>query len=178
MNVKSNFTFYYRRAFHICQYSIRPLRSLTPVKGEYTMNFGEKLKDLRTQRGWSQEELAKKLGLTRRTVISYEKGSSYPRTRDAYRKIADTFNVDINFLMTENEEFMMEVGAQFGQRGQMQANDILNRTKELFAGGTLSAEDQKAFALEMQKIFMDSKNEAKKFTPKKYRTSNNADDTQ
>ncbi|NCC61448.1 MAG: helix-turn-helix domain-containing protein [Verrucomicrobiae bacterium] len=142
------------------------------------MNFGEKLKGLRTQRGWSQEELAKELGLTRRTVISYEKGSSYPRTRDAYRKIADILNVDVNFLMTENEEFMMEVGAQFGQRGQKQANDILNRTKELFAGGTLSSEDQKAFALEMQKIFMDSKNEAKKFTPKKYRTSSNTDDTQ
>ena len=26
------------------------------------MNFGEKLKDLRTQKGWSQEELAKQMG--------------------------------------------------------------------------------------------------------------------
>ena len=31
------------------------------------MNFGEKLKDLRTQKGWSQENLAKKMGVTRRT---------------------------------------------------------------------------------------------------------------
>ena len=33
------------------------------------MNFGEKLKDLRTQKGWSQEELAKQMGVTRRTII-------------------------------------------------------------------------------------------------------------
>ena len=36
------------------------------------MNFGEKLKDLRTQKGWSQEELAKQMGVTRRTIGGYE----------------------------------------------------------------------------------------------------------
>ena len=83
------------------------------------MNFGEKLKDLRTQKGWSQEELAKQMGVTRRTI-----------------------------------------GGQ---------------TRELFAGGSLSEEDQKAFAIEMQRIFMDSKKVAReKFTPKKYRK--NAED--
>ena len=33
------------------------------------MNFGEKLKDLRTQKGGSQEELAKQMGVTRRTIV-------------------------------------------------------------------------------------------------------------
>lgn len=32
------------------------------------MNFGEKLKDLRTQKGWSQEELAKQMG-DRKSVV-------------------------------------------------------------------------------------------------------------
>jgi DNA-binding XRE family transcriptional regulator len=36
------------------------------------MNFGEKLKGLRTQKGWSQEELAKQMGVTRRTIGGYE----------------------------------------------------------------------------------------------------------
>lgn len=41
------------------------------------MNFGEKLKDLRTQKGWSQEELAKQMGVTRRTIGGYEAGVSH-----------------------------------------------------------------------------------------------------
>ena len=43
------------------------------------MTFGEKVKDLRTQKEWSQEALAKMLGVSRRTVIAYEQGTSYPR---------------------------------------------------------------------------------------------------
>ena len=57
-------------------------------KGEHTMNFGEKLKDLRTQKGWSQEDLAKQMGVTRRTIGGYEAGTTYPRTRDMYTKLA------------------------------------------------------------------------------------------
>ena len=121
------------------------------------MNFGEKLKDLRTQKGWSQEELAKQMGVTRRTIGGYEAGTTYPRTRDMYAKLAKLLETDVNYLMTENEEFMTEVGSLYGRRGQAQASEILSQTRELFAGGSLSEEDQKAFAIEMQRIFMDSK---------------------
>ena len=131
------------------------------------MNFGEKLKDLRTQKGWSQEELAKQMGVTRRTIGGYEAGTTYPRTRDMYAKLAELLETDVNYLMT--------VGSLYGRRGQAQASEILSQTRELFAGGSLSEEDQKAFAIEMQRIFMDSKKVAReKFTPKKYRK--NAED--
>ena len=78
------------------------------------MNFGEKLKDLRTQKGWSQEELAKQMGVTRRTIGGYEAGTTYPRTRDMYAKLAELLETDVNYLMTENEEFMTEVGSFYG----------------------------------------------------------------
>lgn len=113
------------------------------------MNFGEKLKDLRTQKGWSQEELAKQMGVTRRTIGGYEAGTTYPRTRDMYAKLAELLETDVNYLMTENEEFMTEVGSFYGRRGQAQASEILSQTRELFAGGSLSEEDQKAFAIEV-----------------------------
>lgn len=38
----------------------------------------EKLKELRTKAGLTQEELAKKLNITRKTINSYENGSSIP----------------------------------------------------------------------------------------------------
>ena len=101
------------------------------------MNFGEKLKDLRTQKGWSQEKLAKQMGVTRRTIGGYEAGTTYPRTRDMYAKLAELLETDVNYLMTENEEFMTEVGSFYGRRGQVQASELLSQTRELFAGGSL-----------------------------------------
>ena len=59
------------------------------------MNFGEKLKDLRTQKGWSQEELAKQMGVTRRTIGGYEAGTTYPRTRDMYAKPVSYTHLDV-----------------------------------------------------------------------------------
>lgn len=133
------------------------------------MTFGEKLKDLRTRKGISQESLAKILGVTRRTIIYYESGESYPRFRSIYDKLAKEFDVDVNYLRTENEEFMEDVGKQYGRRGQMQAEEILEQSRGLFAGGKLSAEDEIAFIQEIQQMYLDSKKKAKKYTPKKYR---------
>lgn len=134
------------------------------------MNFAEKVKQLRTARGWTQEQLGQKLGKSKRTIVSYEKGDSYPRTREVYAKLAEILEVDINYLMTEEAAFLTDVGEEYGRRGQLQAEMILSQTRELFAGGTLSERDEIAFLTEMQKIFLDSKQTAReKFTPKKYR---------
>ena len=66
------------------------------------MNFAERLRDLRTQRGLSQIELAKKLGLSNSTISMYERGEREPdfETLDL---IGDFFNVDVNYLLTEGE---------------------------------------------------------------------------
>lgn len=42
------------------------------------MNFAEKLIELRKSRGWSQEELGERLGVTRQTVSKWELGATTP----------------------------------------------------------------------------------------------------
>ena len=58
------------------------------------MTFGEKVRRLRKEKGWTQAELAKLSGLSLRTIISYEKGESYPKKqmciRDRLRASART----------------------------------------------------------------------------------------
>lgn len=134
------------------------------------MKFGEKLRELRTQKGWTQDQLAEKLHKSKFTIVKYENGSTYPRKREVYAQLAELFDVDVNYLLTENEEFLMEVGSKYGRRGQTQAEAILEQTRELFAGGSLSEKDEIAFLTEIQQIFLESKEIAReKFTPKKYR---------
>ena len=132
------------------------------------MNFGEKVRELREAKGLSQVELGRLIGVSYRTVQPYEAGKSYPKQREVYDRLAKELDVDVNYLRTENEVFMEEVGSRYGRRGVLQAKDILEQTAQLFAGGSLSDEDELAFITEMQRLYLDSKERAKKYTPKKY----------
>jgi len=134
------------------------------------MKFGEKLREQRNKAGLSQEELGKYVGITKRTIINYENGNSYPQDRNVYFKLAEYFDVDVNYFLTENEEFLTLAAEGYGRRGQEQANHILEQASALFAGGELSETDQLAFLHSMQAMFLESKEIARqKFTPKKYR---------
>lgn len=62
------------------------------------MEFKDRLKELRLQRGYSQVELGKRLGLSNSTISMYERGERNPdfETLDL---IADFFNVDVSYLL-------------------------------------------------------------------------------
>ena len=72
------------------------------------MLFGEKVKLLRQTLGLSQSMLAKELGLSKRTIQSYEAGKSYPKQRQLYQQMAQLFGTDINYLLMENEDISDE----------------------------------------------------------------------
>lgn len=108
------------------------------------MTFGEKFKAEREKRKLTQQEVADALGINRRMITRYENGISFPRTKDAYRKIAEYFKVDVNYLLTEDEEFVVQASEQYGSRGMKQAKDLIEGMSGLFAGGTLSEQDKDA----------------------------------
>ena len=134
------------------------------------MTFGEKLRERRKKRGLTINEVATAIGVTKWTFSNYERGNSYPKNRDNYRKLADFFDVDVNYFYTENDEFLMEAAEHYGKRGRAQAESLLAQASAMFAGGELSPEDQMAFLGEMQRLWLDSKQRAKeKYTPSKYK---------
>lgn len=59
--------------------------------------FGIKLTELRKQRGLTQSDIAKVLGIARTTYSSYEQGRRSPDV-DIQNKIADYFNVSLDYL--------------------------------------------------------------------------------
>ncbi|MCG0276571.1 MAG: helix-turn-helix transcriptional regulator [Thermosediminibacteraceae bacterium] len=67
------------------------------------MNFGEKLRKLRNDRKMTQEELAKRVGVSRATIAGYEtKGKEPPYS--TLIKIAKELNCSIDYLLKNNVE--------------------------------------------------------------------------
>ncbi|UXM84786.1 helix-turn-helix transcriptional regulator [Methanococcus aeolicus] len=62
-----------------------------------------KIKVYRAMYGLTQEDLAKKLGVSRQTIISIEKGKYDPSIKLAF-KIAKYFNVKIEDIFIYEEE--------------------------------------------------------------------------
>ena len=132
------------------------------------MNFGEKLREIRTNENLTQQEMADKIGVSLRTLKSYELGETLPRYRKNYHKIADEFNVDINYLLTEGDDFVLSAGEKHGYRGTKGAKALIDDARALFAGGELSEDDKKVVFDALQEAFFEAKLENKKYTPKKY----------
>lgn len=136
------------------------------------MTFGEKFKALREEKGLTQKDVAEALEINARMITRYENGISYPRTREAYRKIADYFEVAVDYLLTENDSFVMRASEQYGARGMKQAQELIDGMSGLFAGGTLSEQDKDAVMKALQDIYWESKAR----NGKKYAAKNNGSD--
>lgn len=67
------------------------------------MAFGERLKEARLMRGYTQKQLAEKLGIAGTTVTGYEKNNSEPNML-VISKIMNILNVDANFLFQDDIE--------------------------------------------------------------------------
>ncbi|MDO4315597.1 MAG: helix-turn-helix transcriptional regulator [Oscillospiraceae bacterium] len=64
------------------------------------MTFPEKLQALRKQRGWSQEELAARLPISRQAVSKWESGAAVPDTANILT-LADLFGVSTDYLLRD-----------------------------------------------------------------------------
>ena len=66
------------------------------------MEFNEKLQELRKQKGFTQEELAELLFVSRTAVSKWESGRGYPNI-DSLKAISKLFSVTIDELLSGNE---------------------------------------------------------------------------
>ncbi len=71
--------------------------------------FGENLKTLRKQKGYSQEELATRLHVVRQTISKWEKNLSVPDA-DTLIRIAEIFEVSVSELLGAHIEADKSIG--------------------------------------------------------------------
>ena len=64
--------------------------------------FCDRLRTLRTNKGLSQQDFAKQLGISKSSVNMYERGEREP-SFEMLEVIADYFNVDMDYLLGKSE---------------------------------------------------------------------------
>ncbi|MDD3767159.1 MAG: helix-turn-helix transcriptional regulator [Eubacteriales bacterium] len=133
------------------------------------MKFGDKLKIARNAKKLKQADLAKLVGVSSRTIQNYETADMYPKNRDIYYKLAEVLEVDVNYLLSEGEDFITEAQNKYGYRGRRDAVRLVEEISGLFAGGSIPEEDKDAIMRAIQDAYWDAKEENKKYIPKKYR---------
>lgn len=149
------------------------------------MTLGEKLKEARLAMNLSQTELAKLTGISERSLYTYEQLGITPRKSNV-KKLAAALNVSASYLMGEDqtdthrhideEMFVASAKSQYGAKGAREAQEVLGRTRALFAGGVLDEDAKDVFFRAIMEVYLDSKADASaKFTPEKYREHKETD---
>ena len=72
------------------------------------VNFGDKLRTLRTEAGMTQTDLAKRLNITKSVVSYYELRERTP-SPDVLIKLADIFHIATDYLLEINHKQMIDV---------------------------------------------------------------------
>lgn len=62
------------------------------------MSFGQRLKELRKQRKWSQKDLCSKINVAQSMITQYENDQKFPSS-ETLVSIAKTFDVSLDYLM-------------------------------------------------------------------------------
>lgn len=72
------------------------------------MNFGDKLKALRTSQKLTQQQLADRIGVAKSVVSYYESGDRYP-SYDVLVRIAHVFHTSTDYLLDVKKEKVIDV---------------------------------------------------------------------
>lgn len=141
------------------------------------MTFSDKIKRAREVVSLTQAELAKEVGVSQRTIASYESGGAIAR-RSTMVKLARALKVSVKYLSDdtctdpladiEKDEYVEQARELYGYRGARDVNSLLEENAALFAGGELSQEQKDAFFEAVMRAYITCKEtSSQKFGKKK-----------
>ncbi len=85
------------------------------MQGTHKMKFADKLIRLRRQYGWSQEELAEQVDVSRQSISKWESGQSVPDL-DRIVKLSDIFQVSTDYLVKDADQTVTAPGEATAER--------------------------------------------------------------
>lgn len=105
--------------------------------------IGRKLRQLRKEKGLTQQEAADRLKITRSTISNYEVGRRSPHLKDL-QKIGELYGAGLEF---------------FGVTQTDEALDLLIRAREVFSSPDVQPETKENLYREFMKLYLDLKGE-------------------
>ena len=133
------------------------------------MTFSDKIKRAREVAKLTQNELAQEIGVSQRTIASYESGGAKAR-RSTTEKLARALKVSVKYLSDDNcldplediekDEYIDQARALYGAKGVRDMDELLRDNAALFAGGELSQEQKDAFFNAVMTAYVTCKEEA------------------
>jgi len=106
------------------------------------MAIGDKILALRKHQGWSQQQLAKKVGTSGPIIGRYERNEMVPSVEVA-KKMADIFAVTLDYLVDDT-----------GKTAEIKDKAMLQRVVEIEA---LEQEDKKTIVQVIDSLLRDAK---------------------
>lgn len=106
-----------------------------------TKKIGHKLQALRKMRRMTQEELARRLNISRASVSNYEVGRRTPHLSELQR-FAEFYGVDLSY---------------FGVSGTDEIFEMLSRAKSVFSSEYITAEDKEKLYKEIMRLYLGVK---------------------
>ena len=133
---------------------------------------------LREAKGVKDSDVVKATGITKSTFSGWKSGRSKPKN-EKLQKIADYFGVTVDYLMTgenaaEKKESVLNERDErdISRRLEQTLSDLESEQDALmFDGGPLDDETRELLKASLEHSIRVAKINAKKFTPKKYRKS-------
>lgn len=133
-------------------------------------SFPDKIREARCALGLSQSELGEAVGVSMRSIISYEKGQKHPRDKTIYQ-LAKALHVSIRYLKDEEcddptadiekDVFIAGASDQYGAAGAKDVTRMLEENTALFAGGELSQEEKDTYFNALMTAYITCRETAK-----------------
>ena len=138
------------------------------------MAFSEKLKEKRAASGLTQTELAKRTGVTARTIQNYELGTRRPGNMVIVQRIAEALGTTTEYLLSSGETLVVEAHERGGARAARDINELVGEVTGMFAGGKLSDDALDGAMRALNEAYWIAKDKNKKHGRKK---KNDAEET-
>lgn len=130
--------------------------------------ISQKIKELRNEKGYTQNSLAKEVGVSARSIFGYEAGEKVPRPGTVV-KLAKALGVSAKYLNDDNlndpadedkEKYVNEAASRYGEQGARDIQALLNDNIALFAGGEISQSEKDTFFEAVMRAYIKCKDES------------------
>ena len=138
------------------------------------MAFSEKLKEKRAASGLTQTELAKRTGVTARTIQNYELGTRRPGNMVIVQRIAEALGTTTEYLLSSGETLVVEAHERGGARAARDINELVGEVTGMFAGGKLSDDALDGAMRALNEAYWIAKDKNKKYGRKKKKDGEDA----